>query len=544
MRLKKLVALGLAMIMGISVLTGCGSTENKESIASETKTSSSFKETNAVVSSEAEESKGIVFPLEETMSFTCLAVMPNVYSLNDNCAWQALLERANITMELTEIKSNEMKEKGGLLMNSGDYPEVLFKCGHLDLEAYGRDGLLIPLEDLIREYAPNLTAILDERNAWQDITSADGHIYTLPGIEKSTLSGGSTMCWWINEKWLDNLGLKEPTNQDELYAVLKAFKEKDANGNGDPNDEIPMTFPSHLAWNTFYMWFDGVLGLKNHFAVVDGEFVYYPMTEEYKEDYLAYMTKLFEEGLIDPLGFTQTTDQLKAVGASGDVLGMFYNSSSGYAPVEPVDYRMNYGTLNSFNEEGLALNTGVSKGGLAITDKCKNPEVIIAWADYMYSEEGGRYPRLGVEGISYEINADGTYNTLKPEGIENRSAQCTLMGGAIAPYNSPDLYYNVSPEANAFSALTQREMYGEEGVFGGENGVVMPVISLTEEEVDATSTLILDITSYIENYAAQVITGELSLESSWQEYQDNLEKMDIDKLISVYTAAYERATEK
>ena len=83
MRLKKLVALGLAMIMGISVLTGCGSTENKESIASETKTSSSFKETNAVVSSEAEEtnavvsseaeeSKGIVFPLEETMSFTCL----------------------------------------------------------------------------------------------------------------------------------------------------------------------------------------------------------------------------------------------------------------------------------------------------------------------------------------------------------------------------------------------------------------------------------------------------------------------------------------
>ena len=34
-----------------------------------------------------------------------------------------------------------------------------------------------------------------------------------------------------------------PTNVDELYEVLKAFKEQDANGNGDPNDEIPLRKP-------------------------------------------------------------------------------------------------------------------------------------------------------------------------------------------------------------------------------------------------------------------------------------------------------------
>ena len=30
---------------------------------------------------------------------------------------------------------------------------------------------------------------------------------------------------WINQQWLDNVGLSMPTNADEFYNVLKAFKE-------------------------------------------------------------------------------------------------------------------------------------------------------------------------------------------------------------------------------------------------------------------------------------------------------------------------------
>ena len=30
-----------------------------------------------------------------------------------------------------------------------------------------------------------------------------------------------------------------PTTTDELRTVLEAFRDQDANGNGDPNDEIP-----------------------------------------------------------------------------------------------------------------------------------------------------------------------------------------------------------------------------------------------------------------------------------------------------------------
>lgn len=47
---------------------------------------------------------------------------------------------------------------------------------------------------------------------------------------------------YLNKTWLDNLGLTYPETVEELYTVLKAFKEQDANGNGDPNDEIPISF--------------------------------------------------------------------------------------------------------------------------------------------------------------------------------------------------------------------------------------------------------------------------------------------------------------
>ena len=41
-----------------------------------------------------------------------------------------------------------------------------------------------------------------------------------------------------------------PTNPDELYEVLKAFKEQDPNGNGEA-DEIPM-IGSHNEWNGYF----------------------------------------------------------------------------------------------------------------------------------------------------------------------------------------------------------------------------------------------------------------------------------------------------
>ncbi|MFS6554331.1 hypothetical protein VPJ68_02290, partial [Parabacteroides distasonis] len=109
-----------------------------------------------------------------------------------------------------------------------------------------RNGILIPLNDLIAEHAPNIQALFKKYPALEAMcTSSDGNIYALAG-------------WWgdindyvpdylyIRQDWLDNLGLEMPHTIDELYDVLTAFKEQDANGNGDPSDEIPLATKAGL----------------------------------------------------------------------------------------------------------------------------------------------------------------------------------------------------------------------------------------------------------------------------------------------------------
>lgn len=545
MKYRRIIVLGAAMVMAAFLLGACGKTDTGNDSQTASKQESQQPEAQEEASAESSEtqeetpeeaSAGITFPLEETMEFTGLAIMSNTYNLSDNLAWNTALDRANIQIKLTELPPAEIGEKGNLIMSSGDYPEVLYKCGSLNLDEYGLEGVLIPLEDLIREYAPNLCAVLDERNGWNDITASDGHVYSLPHVQPGYLTGWGDGCLWINKAWLDRLSLEEPRNMEELYEVLKAFKENDANGNGDPDDEIPLTF---LDWN-LRAWLsylgDGLHYSDRYCAIMDGELVYYPLTEGFRDKYLAYFAKLYEEGLLDKNGFTQTQDQQTAIGGSAEVYGVMFASSPTYAPETS---KTNYVTLK-FDEKTYPLNTGIGIGGLAITDKCENPEVIIAWADYFYTEEGGILARMGVEGESYAMNDDGTYTNIDDNPkYESRIFQCTLMGYAQLPVLIPDLYFNPSPVDSPVQAHYEKERFNEGGVFS--KGVLVPTLKFTEEENKVLSAEGADISAYIGNYSAQVITGTVSLEDTWEDFQSTLKEMGVEKLEGVYKAAYERA---
>ena len=537
MKLKKWMSVILAATMILSLAACSGSKAQEEAPAAETKAAETkAAETRAAetkaAETEAAASEGISFPLAESMNFSCLTIMPNTVSINDNVAWKYLLEQANLTMDVTELSVDEYVEKANLLMNSGDYPEFLFKASKLDLNKYGMEGLLIPLEDLIREYAPNLTALLDERNGWNVITAADGHVYALPCIVPSRIFADGNFVWWINKRWLDNLGLEEPTNADELYEVLKAFKEQDANGNGDPNDEVPMTFDGDWGLVRYQSYLGDGSHYQDYFYIKDGELDFYPMTEGFKNDYLGFFKKLADEGILKASDFSQTADQVKALGMSGDILGMFQNSSaSGY-----VENYNDYVPMKAYAPDLFPLNTGVTPGAMSITDKCENPEVLIAWADQLFTEEGGCIPRMGVEGDTYTVNADGTW-LANNEKYDNYTYQCTLMGAAAVPFLQPELYLNA---ADQDTRDLNKWLYDPEvGIFG--KGTIVPTLTFTEEENEIVSTLKTSINDYIKVYTAKVVSGEADLEGSWDEFQNTLKNMGAEDLVKVYKDAYARA---
>lgn len=472
---------------------------------------------------------------DESDPITMFAVINGAdYQLEDCLAFQVSCENAGITFEISSCLPADSTTKTSLLMASGKYQDVFFKPGFSSatLAKYGSQGALIPLNDLIREYAPNLTAILDERDLWQYLMDVDGNIWSLPEIGSSTLDASPM---WINKTWLENLGLEEPTNLEELYEVLKAFKEQDANGNGDPDDEIPLSF--NLSKGVEYLLsYYGMNFDSWSLTAYDSEnesISYIPTSETYKE-MLAYVAKLYEEGILYKNSFTQTTEQETAFAQSGDVLGAFFSTAAFTTVGREQDE--NYVVVMPFTEGTWSMTSGVSVGALCITDSCEHPEEVIAWADQFYTEEGGILAWMGVEGITYEMNEDGTWEWLGDNIAVTRAAE-TIQGSKHHPSISPELFSKTSdPDENY--------MNEEKDKIIAVAGAVRPENFLDDADMTTLVNVVTELNNYIEQYSANVIIGNMDLESTWDEYLNTMEAMGASRVSELYTKGLENSPVK
>ena len=536
MKLKKLVSLLLALTIIVSSFAACGSNGNDDAGDTQDNAEQNTDDNNGNGEGDST-SDEIVFPLSETMKFTGFASMYGEVALTDNLAWQTALERANIDIELTNVLQSELGEKRNLILASNEYPEVFFKASFSasDLENYGGQGILIPLEDLMREYAPNFCALMDETDGWDYITASDGHVYSFP------MQNGKDpqVCYWINKRWLDNLGLEEPTSFDELYEVLKAFKEQDANGNGDPNDEIPMVAYSGDPMINLFVYQDYVKD-PSYLLGIENEELFFVPTSDYFKEVINFATRLYEEGLVNQDCFTLDNAQKRSNGQIGDTYGFFQDTASFLTVGRDNDD--DYIMLTPFTEGTYPLTSKYTTGALSITDACENPEVIVAWADYFYTEEGGTLAWMGVEGETYQMNDDGTWDWIVGgeygDDIATVRSNGTLNGGPAMPVSQPELWAKMSAssdEDEVYLNSERRRIY--------ELGEVFPYLSYTDEENTALSTLITDIYAYVNEYYAQVVTGELVLEDSWDDYVNTLNQMGLEEMVSIFQAAYARTLE-
>ena len=543
MKMKKLTALLCAAAMVVS-LAGCGAAK-ETSDAGAAPESSKAAEGTAEEAAQAGESQtsgdSLTFPLAETKEYSVFAIMNGEYDLQDNITMQTVTENANLKFDFQSVMGADLKEKRNLVLASGEYPDMFFKAGFdaNDLEKYGKQGLFVPLEDLIKQYAPNLSARLDETNGWDYITSSDGHIYSLPDIERQN---GAMTTYWINKKWMDRLGLQEPKSLDELYEVLKAFKNEDANGNGDPNDEIPLTATDVVKPDLLLAYFGIPYDYGTKTAVIDGELTYIPTSDTFKE-YVAYVAKLYQEGLLDKNAFTQKHEQQGAIGQSGDVLGSFFDAGAFLTVGRDNDD--DYIALTPFEDGMYPLNTVITPGTMVLTDTCENPEILVAWADQFYTEEGGIVAWLGIEGKTWKLDADGNWEWIVGQGYGDDIAavrsSSTIQGAAFHPSIQPDFWFDKMSEK-----VDPDEVYlnGERAKVAAKGAVPLPMMYYSDADAKTISTIKPDIDAYIDQYVAQVATGELTLEDSWEEYVATVGNMGGNQLADIYKNTYNKSAGK
>ena len=167
------------------------------------------------------------------------------------------------------------------------------------------------------EQAPNVQNMFNEKPDTKVIaTQSDGKIYGLPKYQRFWPATASRQ--FINQQWLDQLGLSMPTTWDELYEVLVAFKEKDANGNGDPNDEIPMDWPGGIGGYFNPAVLLGSMGITltdgsgQGYFVEDGQVKNFLTDERYKT-MVVFLNKLYKAGLINPEVFTHDYTKFQSI---------------------------------------------------------------------------------------------------------------------------------------------------------------------------------------------------------------------------------------
>ena len=182
---------------------------------------------------------------------------------------------------------------------------------------------MIPLNDLIDQYGPNIKARLAENPQLKtQMTALDGNIYAIPSLDSAGISHGNVGAkLWMNLAWLDKLGLQMPTTTEEFKNVLVAFKTKDPNGNGLA-DEIPLTGAINTWCGDPYIFLLNAFDYYDPYVPIklkDGTISLCANTDGFKEG-LKYINDLYQAraALLIPLPLRKNEQQMSAIGNNKD----------------------------------------------------------------------------------------------------------------------------------------------------------------------------------------------------------------------------------
>ncbi|MBR5345690.1 MAG: hypothetical protein IK127_07675 [Clostridia bacterium] len=431
--------------------------------------------------------------------------------------------------------------KAGLTKNSADLPDVLFKACLSDAEIrtlYGR-GVLIDLRPWLNEETmPNLTALFADHPEWKAAcTMPDGAIVTLPSIDP--LQTNNLM--WINTSWLVRVSKAEPTNAEELTDVLRAFRDQDANGNGNKDDERPLTFSS--MWSLrFLLHVYGII--MNDYQLVTDEQgnVTIPLTTPQMREALQWLHVLYEENLIDHTGFSTPETLRKITDEKNIPYGMILGGA--VTDLLPNTQMANYTALLPLTHNGKQVYRSflgqMTRGTFAVTCRCSDPAAVLRWVDYLYSEEGCFLARAGKEGDDYRIESDGTWRWLVAEDqIETQIyARNTIAEDLQIPGYIPEefqlRYANDTLRSQVEKIITVANIATEP----------CPQVFFTEEEAERLSKIWPELGSYIEYQLTWFVTGEESMDDAgWNAFCAKLTELGMDEVIAIWQGAVDRFEE-
>ena len=455
MKKKKILSMLLATVMVAGSLAGCGSSGDTQSTSTDTgadsKTESAAGTETASTEAAAEENLDYQYGLDTTFHsddpvtysffFSDASWYPMVDTWKTEGVFKKIEEATNVTLDITSIDSGDYNQKVSLMINAGEAAYIIPKT--YDESPYVDGGAIVPISDYT-QYMPYFTDFVEKYNMQNDlktITKSDGKFYKLPGMLEAPIQDYTFM---IRKDLFDAAGVDVPALEkdwtwDDLYDALvkvKAYMVSEG-----------MIKESDYVWSDLWCGSEvtdgsggnllklmaGSYDVQAGWSIGNGmlydstkdEWYFGPTSDNFKA-YLSEVTKYVQGGILDPETFTQDNQTACNKFYRGETAILSVNRSQYTSWLANLDENLgagNYetylcliprGEKTNYLPENSRLENGVMISKRALDELGEEGFIkMIRFVDWLfYSHEAYNLTKWGVEGETYQVNADGTKSLL------------------------------------------------------------------------------------------------------------------------------------
>ena len=542
MKKSKLLALILAGCIAVSSLTACGAASGTSAGGS------------APASGSASAADGVShLKIMGTEGWAPCTDWNEVGEYSAFKTLQGWLDEAKLDVEWEVITAEQYPVILQTRLASGnDLPDIV-KVHTLDdaaLLALAEQGLIIPINEIIDKYSagPAREAFNKTFPSVRPLTTAeDGNMYWFCNVQNKYYgdnndANGSFSILYSRD-WADALEIDEPENLEEFTQMLRDFRTKDANGNGQ-QDEILFIDPSSFRTG-IAQWFDLATGT----IALDPQQnkIVTPWKNPNVKAYFAYLNSLVNEGILDPAvaGNYELLTQKRAenkIAAMWDYTNAMWNEPTVqaiapdalYAPLMPLP------AVDGVEPASMSEPGQMVWERYAVTKDCKDLEAVARLLDIVYSEDYATLTAFGEEGVNFTYDEEGVMVSCGLSGDELREQRIAegamLWNGVLPRVQSVDMRQQVATCDDYKRDVTLALIdYDKKYPDQLNNFLALP----TKEESERINELQANLDTASQELATKLTLGQIPL-SDLEKEVEKLDELGLSELLEIAQARYDR----
>lgn len=501
----------------------------------------------------------ISYPLEGENSISVWYYAPGyVQFVDTNYNFNALAAAeaaTGVKLEFQEVGQSAASEQFNLLVAGGDMPDLIPCMEYYSsglTKAYEED-VIVDIEPYVDEYMPNFAAVRDclpEGTQKQMLT--DGALLAFYQVNDGAYSGDGLV---TRGDWMEDLGIAFDSKlisleqfDDMLHQFHDAYDVPHTiyftDGTMPLNAVFDVSLPTLVG--------DGFMTSVSSAIYRKGDEVVSGWTQDGYREYLEYVLKLMDDGIIDKdfLGLDNDRGVQNTYCGNGSIAIWQANADKMeeiYGYTEDPNFKVaalpnvtaDPDAAYVWKQETSLVST---RNGFSMSASCQQPELVCQWENYWWTYEGYLLNNYGEEGQSLTWEGEEPRfdweTPVTVTGMNAPNAEMALELFTMKRFTGGYLDNDRLLPTFSETALAAVELWTLDAT---DERFYPDSIVFTVEENEAVAEYEGDFLTYAPTEILKFLSGAAELnDDTWDAYIAECENLGINEIIDIYQTAYDQ----